>query len=118
MIKEAPYTVLRLNIRVRVMVGGDVIGVEVVGHNGYDRLAAEAGVGYGGVWCRQRLCGRLAKIIIIISLSLSLQACRPHSFRTSKLTSNSTANLYQGHDNFAVKFAVKFAVRRKSEQQF
>ena len=93
MIKEAPYTVLRLNIRVRVMVGGDVIGVEVVGHNGYDRLAAEAGVGYGGVWCRQRLCGRLANNNN--NLFLSLRACLSHLFQTANLTANLTANVYR-----------------------
>ena len=47
---RAPHTLLHLNIRVHVIVGGDVVGVEVVGHDGYDRLDAEAGVGYGGVW--------------------------------------------------------------------
>ena len=35
---RAPYTVLHLDIRVRAIVGVDVLGVEVVGHDGYDRL--------------------------------------------------------------------------------
>ena len=51
------YTILHLNVQVRVIVGGDVVGVKVIGHAGGMigglQRQGRGMVKYDGVWCQQ-----------------------------------------------------------------
>ena len=67
---------IHLNVRLRVVVRGDVVGVEVVGHDGmmgWLQRQRRGMVGYGGVWWvwyRQDTVWVTRKITIIRSMNV------------------------------------------------